>query len=295
MGKKQGPTQSAQHREALSAKRKITTFLLTFSVVLAALVVTLGAVQNRDASCQDRAHELTFDLFVDADASENEVLSLIDETLQQRRCVLDDIARSDKVRTTEVMDTEDALLAARGFSLLRVTLPDAFRFDLVTVLPKLCNTYPSLSMESLVNVDHEKSNYHIKAIPQANSNSAHFSFISSVRTQDRNRFNTFFLLQSVFPGFQGLTTKAKMVIVKQFKTSLARYAQVYFDGKPMDIALFIERWEEKGKPLVWRVGLSTFSMQTEADAVSLYETLTDAFSSRKLKAGSSAILAEYLR
>lgn len=278
-----GHTEKPEHlnrRDALLLQRRLTTFLLVFSVVVVALMMTLAAVQNRDAACQDRAHEVVCDNLLRPDLTMEEIVKAVSDVLTARRAALDlDVkSTSPKSKTLEVLDTSNGVIAANGFRLLHRSDGINHNYELRAIFDALCGSKPTISMEVLANVDYEKVVYHTKAISMMNGTQK-YMLESSLNTKDGSRITSFSQLQSLFPGFNALVSTGKLTPSAVFSyTGGGSGGQVYYNGQPLDVAIGIQQWFGKDeKPLFWRVTLSTESVFAENDLTSLELSLRNAF------------------
>lgn len=278
-----GHAEKSEHlnlRNALVLQRRITTFSLGFSVALVVLMMTLTSLQYRDASCQDRASEVVLDILLRPDLSKAVIVNAISEVLAARLAVLDmDVEdASPGIKTVEMLDTSDSIIAANGFRLLHRTDGSNYNYELRAIFDRLCGSKPTISMEVLGNVDYEKVVYHIKAISLMGQSTKKFMLESRLTTKDASRITTVAQLQSLFPGFISISSSGKLSVSASFTYTGGGGGQVYYNGQPLDVAVGIEQWFGKdSKPLFWRVTLSTANLFAEGDLVSLEESLQTSF------------------
>lgn len=292
MGHQHDPNKYAAYRDAIVLQRRIATFVLVFSVIIIALIMTFSAVQFREAPCQERAHEILFDTFLNPSATREEVVTALQEIMTSRRSTLDIPPKNDdaaKMIQLEVLDTDASFVASRGFRLVRRTDGSRYRFELRAVFDKLCGSYPSLSMEVMPNVDYEKVTYHIKGIAMTNGTVKYLQQ-SALGTKEKNRVTTVAQLQAVFPGFHELGGSAtRLQSTQSAKYSLEGVAQVYFNGSPLDLYVTVQCWyNDKDKPLLWRVVASTQSMLAENDLASLQGSIRQGFAERGMLCNTTA-------
>jgi hypothetical protein len=293
MGHHTDPNKYAAYRDAIVLQRRIATFVLVFSVIIIALIMTFSAVQFREAPCQERANEILFDFFVSPTVTREEVVTTLQEIVVSRRSTLDIPPKNDdaaKLIQLDVLDTESSFVASRGFRLLRRSDGSRYRFELRAIFDRLCGSYPSLSMEVMPNVDYEKVTYHIRGLAMTNG-SVRYLQQSALGTKEKNRITTVAQLQTVFPGFHELGSGAsRLQSIRSAKYSLEGVAQVYFNGSPLDIYVAVQCWlNDKDKPLVWRVVASTHNMLAENDLTSLQRSIQQGFAERNMLCNSTSL------
>ena len=286
MGHHADPNKYTAYRDAVVLQGRIATFVLVFAVIIIAFIMTFSAVQFREAPCQERAHEILFESFVNPSATREEVVTALQEILRGRRGVLDIQLKNDdaaKMVQLDVLDTSDSFVASRGFRLVRRSDGSRYHYELRALFDKLCGSYPSLSMEVMPNVDYEKVTYHIKGIAMTNGTVKYLQQ-SALSTKEKNRVTTVAQLQAVFPGFHELGGSAtRMSTTQSAKYSLEGVSQVYFNGSPLDLHVAVQRWyNDKDEPLVWRVVASTQSMLAENDLSSLQSSIRQGFADRSI-------------
>ncbi|KPI87978.1 hypothetical protein ABL78_2914 [Leptomonas seymouri] len=286
MGHHSDPNKYAACRDAMVLQQRIASFVLAFTVIIIALIMTFSAVQFREAPCQERAHEIVFETFLYPNATRDAVVTALQEILTSRRGSLDIPPKNDdedKVIQLDVLDTPSSFVASRGFRLLRRTVGSRYRFELRAIFDKLCGSYPSVSMEVMPNVDYERATYNIKGIAMMNG-TAKYLQQSALSTKDRNRVTTMAQMQALFPGFNEFGKGATRISTLQsFKYSLEGVAQVYYNGSPLDISVTIQLWyNDKDKPLLWRVAASTQNLLAENDLISLQSSIQLGFLERSM-------------
>lgn len=294
-------TESLKHREALVLQHRIASFLLVFSVIIVALVMSTAAVQNRDAACQDRSQEVICDNLLVPTITREEITQTITDVLFARRAVLDMNAKTslvEKSRTVQVLDTAENTIAANGFRLLHRSDGVNHHYDLRAIFDTLCGSRPTISMEVLPNVDYEKVVYHTKTISLMNG-TRKYMLQSSLNTRDAARITSFSQLQNLFPGFNAITAVGKLSPQSSVSYSGASTGgQVYYNGHPLDITIGIQQWYAKDlRPLFWRVTLSTESVFAESDLASLEMSLQAAFIQKQYICGKecTSVFNGYLR
>ncbi|KAK7195888.1 hypothetical protein NESM_000521500 [Novymonas esmeraldas] len=284
MGHQADPNKHAAHRDATVLRRRIATFVLVFSVVLVALVMTFSAVRHRESPCQDRAHEIAYDFIVNPNATRADLVTALQTIVGERYATLDFLPQNDDASTVvqlDMLDTNTNFVAGRGFRLVRRSDGSNIHYELRTIFDKLCGTYPSLSMEVMANVDYEKVTYHIKAVVSMNSTVKYLQQ-SSLLTKDKSRIGTVTQLQSVFPGFHQFGPSAlRLSPTESAKYTVEGVSQVYFNGSPLDIRVAVQRWTTNtDKVGFWRVMVSTQSIMAERDLVLLESTIRKGFAAR---------------
>ncbi|AYU82737.1 hypothetical protein conserved [Leishmania donovani] len=279
MGHHADPNKYVAYRDATVLQRRIATFVLVFSVMIIALVMTFSSVQHREAPCQDRAHEVEFDFMIRPDSTHEAIVTALQTILEKRRCWLDFAPQNDDAPTMvqlNVLDTTTGLIAGRGFRVVRRSDGSNYHYELRAVFDKLCGTYPPISMEVMANVDYERVTYNIKAASLMNSTVKYLQH-SSLLTKEKNRVTTVTQLQSVFPGFHQLgPSTARLSTIQSAKYTVEGVSQVYFNGSPLDIRVRVQHWlSDKGTPDFWRVVLSTQNIMAERDLVSLQSSIRE--------------------
>ncbi|KAG5468438.1 hypothetical protein LSCM1_02418 [Leishmania martiniquensis] len=286
MGHRQDTNKYAAHRTATLLQRRIGSFVLVFSVFMIALSMLFSALQAREARCQERAHQIEFDLIVSADATRGDVVNALQTILEARHCFLDFSPQNDDVASVvqlDVLDTPANFIAERGFRLVRRYAGTSYYFQLSAIFDRLCGTYPPVSMEVLANVDYERVSYHIKGISLTNRTVKYLQQ-SSLLTKDMNRVTTVTQLQSLFPGLQqfGLST-ARLAPLHSRNYTVEGVSQVYFEGTPIDIHVMIQHWgSDHGTAGFWRVVMSTPNIMAEQDLISLESSVRQGFALRHL-------------
>ncbi|CAM38696.1 conserved hypothetical protein [Leishmania braziliensis MHOM/BR/75/M2904] len=286
MGHHADPNKYAAYLDATVLRRRIATFVLVFSVIIVALVMTFSAVQHREARCQDRAHEIEFDFMVRSGSTREDVVTALQAIMAERRCLLDFHPQNDDTPTVvqlDVLDTMTNFIARHGFRLVRRSHGLSYHYELRTLFDKLCGTYPPISMEVMANVDYERVTYRIKALSLMNSTVKYLQQ-SSLLTKEKNRVTTVAQLQSVFPGFHQLSTsKARLSQTKSAEYTVMETSQVYYNGSPLDIRVVLQFWRSHDDKLgFWRVVVNTQNIMAERDLLSLKSSIQDGLATRNL-------------
>ncbi|KPA82502.1 hypothetical protein ABB37_03554 [Leptomonas pyrrhocoris] len=292
MGHHADPNKYAAYRDAIALRQRIETFALVFSVVVIALIMTFSAVQFRESPCQERAHEISFDTFLDPSATREQVVTALHEILNSRRGSLDIPPQNDDAASVvqlDVLDTGSSFIGSHGFRLVRRSDDSGYRFELRAIFDKLCGSYPTVSMEVMPNVDYETVTYHIKGIATTNGTVKYLQQ-SALSTKEKNRISTVAQLQTVFPGFHEFGGSAlRMSSTHTAKYSLEGVAQVYYNGSPLDLRVAVQCWyTEKDKPQLWRVVASTQNILAENDLFSLQNSLQQGFADRGMLCNTSS-------
>lgn len=302
MGHHADPNKYAAYRDAIVLQRRIATFVLVFTVVIIALVMTFSAVQYREARCQDRAHEIAFEFMVRPDATREDIVVALQSVMQERHGSLDFLPQNDDASKTvqlEVLDTPAGYIGSRGFRLLRRSDGSNFHYELRAIFEKLCGSYPTISMEVMPNVDYERVTYHIRAMARTGSRVKYMQQ-SSLLTKDSNRVTTVPQLQALFPGFREFGPSTARLSSKQSaKYTIEGVSEAYYSGSPLDISVTLQCWyTEKGKPAFWRVVLGTQNIMAERNLVSLEHSVQLGLAQRSLLCNATSDcggLDEYLR
>ncbi|KAG5494119.1 hypothetical protein JKF63_01954 [Porcisia hertigi] len=292
MGHQADPNKYATYRDATVLQQRIATFVLVFSFIIVALVMTFSAVLYREAPCQDRADEIELDLRLRSGLTSEGVLTALRSILEERGGWLDFPLRNDDAPTKvqlDILDTDTRFIAGRGFRLVRRNVGSNYHFGLSTVFDKLCGTHPTLSMQVMANVDYERVAYHIKALGLMNSTVKYLQR-SSLTTKDRNRLTTMAQLQSVFPGFHQLApASASLSPTLSMNYTVEGVSDVYYNGRPLDIRVALQRWfPEKGSSDFLRVVVSTHNIMAERDLLSLYTSIQKAFVAQNMLCNASS-------
>ncbi|CAD2214809.1 hypothetical protein AGDE_00615 [Angomonas deanei] len=291
MSKHKTKSLSVNHRETLLLLRRTTSFLLVFSVILVVILIFFSAVQNQNSNCQDRASEVVHDNLLKPETRFEDIVSVMTGVLSKYKAELSEVEKGaeDENKTIEWLDTGDGTMGANGFRLFRRTKNDLYAFELRAMFDKLCDAYPSLSMEVMPNVDYEKIQYKIRAVVFNNA-TRKFIFESSLLTKEKNRLMTFAQVQNVFPGFNQITTsKGTLGVLKTYEYTTVGAFDVYGGKSPLDITISVEQWSAKdsSNPLMWRVLVSTSNLLAENNIEGLQSKLRKAFEENNMLCGGT--------
>ncbi|KAG5468851.1 hypothetical protein CUR178_01687 [Leishmania enriettii] len=292
MGHRVDTNKYAAYRAARLLQQRIGSFVLAFAVFLIALSMIFSALQDREARCQERAHEIEFDFIVNTGYSREDVVTALQAILEERSCFLDFPPQNDDVPNVvqlDVLDTTTNFIAERGFRLVRRSDGSSYFFQLTAIFDRLCGTYPPITMEVLPNVDYERVTYHIKAVSLTN-NTVTYLQQSSLFTQDSGRVTTVTQLQSLFPGFQQFGLSAERFSTTQSSSyTIEGVSQVYFSGSPLDIRVAIQHWHpDKDTPGFWRLVMSTQNIMAEQNLISLESSVRQGLALRNLLCNSTS-------
>lgn len=267
------------------------TFAMVFSVVLVILIVALSAVQDRDARCQDRVGEVAFDSILRPSLSRDVIYSTINDVLATRHCVLDVSpaeAYQQKTKTLELLDTPQQTISGLGFRLLKRSDGNSHRYELRAIFDHRCGAVPTVSMEVLPNVDYERVTYRSKTIVMSND-TMKYMFESSLISKDAARINSFDTMQILFPGFHQVSSTSAVTTQKSWSYTVGGAGTVYFEGQPLDLTIQVQQWfEQEGKPVFWRVSLSTDSIFAEPELVSIQNMIRAAFVAKQMPCSMEA-------
>ncbi|KAG8346564.1 hypothetical protein TRVL_02607 [Trypanosoma vivax] len=263
------------HREVLKMQKRLTSFLLTFSVIALGFIVVVASMQTSRASCQMRASAAIHRVYVRNEAGNNTLRDALIYALSLEGIQLEMYPGSVSYQTRQLdgFDTVQDTLGGLGFSLVRESgaAPNVL-WRLQYIDSSLCNPQHNVPMEALPNADHEKASYQVVAVMSGGVRA--FLYKVSVATKNKDRITTFPELQSLFPGFNAKVASPQMLLVRSLRVETKLAADLYRGSAPLNIELRIEEVQQADKSVAfWRIVIVAKTIYAEQNVNSVHKVV----------------------
>jgi len=237
-------------------KGRSLTFVMTYSLFLAALAIVVASVEWFNTPCQERANAVAFILPVDPSLTNHSILDACIAALRTRNLELGIKKNVSSITTVQVFDWNGELqsLSYRFVQIANVddgTSTWALRY----AAKQLCADSPPYSLTVAYNADYESAAQNVYSVFQRDL-PLQYVTEGTLRTSSEDRFATFQHLQSVFPSFRHLPFKGHLQRTGSWLVARSPPMPILLNEEAMIGTLQLQRWYTAiGEPVAWKISL----------------------------------------